>query len=64
MKTNTINALITAASISGLGLIAMTKIAAGALPAIPVVASYITVAVLVALVALDYRVGQKSYSAR
>jgi hypothetical protein len=64
MKTNTLNVLLATASIAATGLIAVTKITAGALPAIPVVASYIAVAILVALVALDYRVGQKSYSAR
>jgi len=64
MKTNTINVLLTTVSITAFGLIAVTKITASVLPAIPVVASYIAVAILVALVALDYRVGQKSYSAR
>jgi hypothetical protein len=64
MKTNTLNVLLTTVSITTFGLIAVTKITAGVLPAIPVAASYIAVAILVALVALDYRVGQKSYSAR
>jgi len=64
MKTNKLNVLLTAVSVGAIGLFVATEITAGILPAIPVTVSYIVIAVLLALVALDYRVGHKTYSAR
>ena len=64
MKTNTYQIAITAVATSGLALFAMTNHTAGFLPAIAASVSYITIVVLIALAAVDYRVGPRSYAAR
>ena len=56
MKTNTIQIALTAITASSLALLAVTSI--------PVVVSYTAVAILVAVAAVDYRQGPKSYLAR
>jgi hypothetical protein len=60
MKT-TIKFILTAAASIVTALIAATKIDASQLP---VTVSYMAVTILIALAALDYRVGSKSYLTR
>ena len=64
MKTNTYQIAITALATSGLALFAMTNHTSGFLPALAASVSYITIVVLIALAAVDYRIGPKSYAAR
>jgi len=64
MKTTNNKALLAAVVISAFALIALTKMAASVVPMLVIGSSYVAVAILVALAALDYRVGVKNYSAR
>lgn len=56
MKNNTIQLILTAITASSLALIAVTTIA--------VSVSYLAVAILVAVAAVDYRESPRSYAAR
>jgi hypothetical protein len=64
MKTTNNKALLAAVAVSALALIALTKMAASIVPMIVIGSSYVAVAILFALAALDYRVGPKNYSTR
>jgi len=65
MKNNTLKVLLTTIAVSAISLIVLRK-ATGAnlLPTMAVTVSYVAVVVLVALAAVDYRVGPKNYAAR
>ena len=65
MKTNTLKVLLTTLAISAISLIVMRK-ATGSnlLPTMAVTVSYTAVVILVALAAVDYRVGPKNYAGR
>lgn len=56
MKTNTLQIILTALVASSLALFAVTTIA--------ISVSYLAVAILVAVAAVDYRQGPKNYAAR
>ena len=56
MKTNTLQITLTAIAASSLAVFAVTTIA--------VTVSYLAVAILIAVAAVDYRQGPKSYAAR
>lgn len=56
MKNNMLQISLTAVVASSLALIAVTTIA--------ITVSYLAVAILVAVAAIDYRQGSKSYAAR
>ena len=56
MKNNTIQITLSAIAISSLAVFAVTTIAIGV--------SYLAVAILVAVAAVDYRQGPKSYAGR
>lgn len=64
MKINKLNIILTTIAISAIVLITRTKVTGSYLSAAAETISYIAVAILVALAALDYRVGSKSYSTR
>lgn len=64
MKINKLNVILTTIAISAIALLATTNGIAGFLSAMAMTVSYIAVAILVALAALDYRVGPKNFSAR
>jgi len=65
MKNNTLTVLLTTIAVSAISLIGF-RMATGTnlLPTLAVAVSYVAVAVLVALAAVDYRVGPKNYSSR
>ncbi len=56
MKTNTLQITLSAIALSGLAVVAVSTLAIGV--------SYAAVAILVAVAAVDYRQGPKSYIAR
>ncbi len=56
MKNNTLQITLTAIAISGLALVAVTTLA--------VAVSYVAVGILMAVAAVDYRQGPKSYLTR
>lgn len=56
MKTNTLQITLTGIAASSIALVAVTTIA--------VAVSYAAVAILIAVAAVDYRPGPKSYAAR
>ena len=64
MKNTNNKAIIAAVVVSTIALIGLTKMAASVVPEIAVASAYLSVAVLFALAAIDYRVGPKGYSAR
>jgi hypothetical protein len=61
MKTKNNKVLLATLAISALALVAVTKMAASALPVLVIAGSYLAVVILFALAALDYRVGPKAY---
>ena len=61
MKINKLSILLTAVAISGVVLLVKTEVTGSYLSAVAQTVSYLAVAVLVALAALDYRVGSKTY---
>jgi len=61
MKTNNITTIVASVAAS---VIALVGIASVAVSYLPNVVAFGSVAVLVALATVDYRVGPKSYSAR
>jgi hypothetical protein len=64
MKNTNNKALLVTLAVSALALIALTKMAASVVPMLVIASSYVVVAILFALAALDYRVNTKDYSAR
>ena len=64
MKTTNNKALLATAAIGTLALFALTKMAASVVPTMVIAGSYVAVAILFALAAVDYRVGPRDYSAR
>ena len=64
MKINKLNVIITTVAISAITIIATTKVTASYLATMAMTVSYLAVAILFALAALDYRVGPKNYSTR
>ncbi len=64
MKTNTLNAMLAVATLGIVTLIAASRGAAGHFELLPILVSYIAVAILASLAASDYRVGAKPYSVR
>ncbi len=64
MKINKLNVILTTVAISAIALLVTTKGTASFLSVMAMTVSYIAVAILVALAALDYRVGPKNFSAR
>jgi len=64
MKNTNNKAIIAAVIVSTIGLIGLTKMAASVVPAIAVASAYVSVAILFALAAVDYRVVSKGYSSR
>ncbi|HKB56630.1 MAG TPA: hypothetical protein VKC51_03495 [Lacunisphaera sp.] len=61
MKTNTLKLILATVAASGLALLVVNRIAASNLTLISISVSYTAVAILLALAALDYRLGPKSY---
>ncbi len=61
MKINKLSIILTALAISGVVLLVKTEVTGSYLSAVAKTVSYLAVAVLVALAALDYRVGSKTY---
>lgn len=64
MKKTNNKALIATVALSAIVLIAVTKMAASVVPGIVIAGSYLTVAILFAFAAVDYRVGSKDLTAR
>jgi hypothetical protein len=65
MKTNTLKVILGMIAISAIGLIVMRKASASdLLPTVAVTISYLAVAIIVAVAAVDYRVGPKNYASR
>ena len=64
MKNTNNKSLLAIAVISAIALVALTKTAASFVPAIVIAGSYVAVAVLFAVAALDYGVAGRNYSAR
>ncbi|MBL9214215.1 MAG: hypothetical protein JNG83_01940 [Opitutaceae bacterium] len=61
MKTNNIKTIIASVAVSALALVGVATVAVSYLPN---VVAFGSVAILVALATVDYRVGPKSYSVR
>ncbi len=61
MKINKLSVILPAVAISGVALLVKTEVTGSYLSAVAQAVSYLAVAVLVALAALDYRVGSKTY---
>lgn len=64
MKTNTLNVILAANTVSVIGLTVATNIAARNFELLPICVSYTAVAILAALTISDYRGNVKSYAAR
>ena len=64
MKTNTLKLILATVAASGLALLIANRVAASNLTIISISVSYVAVAILLALAALDYRLGPKSYRMR
>ena len=64
MKNTTFNIIIVLTATGIVGLTIASKIAASNFELLPIVVSYIAVAVLAALTMLDYRTNTKGYSVR
>ncbi len=65
MKSNTLKVILGALAVGVAPLLLAKNTPASILfPAIAVTVSYLSVAIMVALAAVDYRVGPKSYAAR
>jgi hypothetical protein len=63
MKNTNNKALLATVVVAALGLIALTKLSASAVPVMVTAGAYLSVAILFALAVIDYR-GPKDYSAR
>ena len=65
MKTNTLKVILSTAIIGAISLMAIGKALAGNLmPNLAVTVSYLAISILVALAAVDYRGGSRSYLIR
>lgn len=64
MKINKLHVMLTTAAIGIIGVLVTTSIPASYLSVLAATVSYLAVGVLVALAALDYRVGPKGHSLR
>ena len=64
MKTNTMTGIVAPALAGSVALAVGIHISANYMPYVAVSVSYFAVVVLLALAAVDYRVGPKSYAAR
>lgn len=65
MKTNTFKIILSAIAVSALSLIAIGNASlSNLLPTMAVTISYVAVILLLAVAAVDYRTGSKSYNVR
>ena len=65
MKTKTLKVLLVAIAVSAISLMVIRKLSASnLLPTMAVAVSYLAIAILFALAAVDYRVGSKTYDLR
>lgn len=64
MKTNTLKLILATVAATGLTLIALTRITSSNLSIVSISVSYLAVASLFAIAALDYRVQPRSYVVR
>lgn len=64
MKNTKNKAIIAAVIVGIIAMIGLTKMAASVIPELAVASAYVSVAIMFALAAVDYRVGPKGYSSR